>query len=701
MSEIKESLENSGLEGFSFDEPKKLLRILLSEILGYDEIIDIARVLTDEIQESHTTFEGKKFASVSQCIFECYKRIYGFNSTKWINAEGLKYQVKQHERPIAFERQVASGEYVPYKIYNADQLILDNKTVQKPADIKLQPNLQKSKTPAAALQKEEKEDNIVLKNIIRLVKSGENVFITGHAGTGKSYILERLKEQFKKLVVTSTTGIAAVNIKGQTIHSWAGIGLCRYSVENIVKNIMTKKPTIRRQIEKCNILAIDEISMLNIKAFEYVDKVLRLVRENNAPFGGIQVVFLGDFFQLPPVEMEENVEFSYCFESPVWGELKLKNILLTENHRQNEENFIKALSDMRVNNLTAEDIKLLNTRNTAISGKNPDILHIFSTNKEADNYNEVMFNALNSKTAEFLAKDGVLRGKGYVYENLDEREQTVLEIFNKTCRAEKLIKLKTGARVMLLVNLDFKAGLVNGSCGSVLALNEDGVTVEFDNGTIREIGRETFEYYYNDKVIATREQFPLKLAYAVTIHKSQGMTLEKLYVDCKRIFERGQAYVAMSRVKTLSGLYLENFSKELVLSDEKVVEFYKNLEIESMVEGLPDIETPKEEKDEKTVLVEWANKIAEVISTENRWIKVSEVADIMGIKTYTRLVEGKSSTTIAHIINRFLKKKGFKTVTVKPYYLKSIIWTAPPNFTNDDMPPELINALSGQTEQTA
>ncbi len=179
------------------------------------------------------------------------------------------------------------------------------------------------------------------------------------------------------------------------------------------------------------------------------------------------------------------------------------------------------------------------------------------------------------------------------------------------------------------------------------------------------------------------------------------MTLEKLYVDCKRIFERGQAYVAMSRVKTLSGLYLENFSKELVLSDEKVVEFYKNLEIESMVEGLPDIETPKEEKDEKTVLVEWANKIAEVISTENRWIKVSEVADIMGIKTYTRLVEGKSSTTIAHIINRFLKKKGFKTVTVKPYYLKSIIWTAPPNFTNDDMLPELINALSGQTEQTA
>ena len=647
MSEIKENIENGSLKSFGFDEPKKLLRILLSEILGYDEIIDIARVLVGEIEESHTTFEGKKFASVSQCIFECYKRLYGFSSTKWINAEGLKYQIKPDERPIAFERQVASGEYIPYKIYNADQLILEKTSLMQNCSLSASKNVPETKEVQI---NNKQEENLALKNIINLVKNGENVFITGHAGTGKSYILERLKEQFKKLVVTSTTGIAAVNIKGQTIHSWAGIGLCRYSVENIVKNIITKKPTIKKQIEKCTILAIDEISMLNTKAFEYVDKVFRLVRECDTPFGGIQVVFLGDFFQLPPVEMEGNAEIYYCFESPVWSELKLKNVLLTENHRQKEENFINALSNMRTNNLSLDNIKLLNTRNTVFGKENPDILHIFSTNKEADNYNEEMFNALNSKMVEFLAQDGVLRGKGYVYENFDERERMILEIFNKTCRAEKTIKLKTGARVMLLINLDFRCGLVNGSCGKILAINNEGVTVEFDNGTIREIQRETFEYYYNDKVIATREQLPLKLAYAVTIHKSQGMTLEKLYVDCKRIFERGQAYVAMSRVKTLSGLYLENFSKELVISDEKVVEFYKNLRIEPMVEGLPALDTPKEEISEKTVLLEWANKIAEVISVENRWIKVSEVADIMGIKTYTRLVEGKSSTTIAHII---------------------------------------------------
>lgn len=714
MSEINENLGNPEIRnasGLSFSDPKKLLRILLSEIIGYDEIIDIARELIDDIEEKHTTLEGKKFASVSQCIFECYKRIYGFNSVKWVSTEGLKYDVKPNERPIAFERQVASGEYVPYKIYNADQLILDGIKVSKA------PALVQNNSPAAKTQTEpdildnaaKKEDNTALKNIIRLIKEGENVFITGHAGTGKSYILDRLKEQFKKLVVTSTTGIAAVNIKGQTIHSWAGIGLCRYSIENIVKNILTKKPTIKKQIEKCTMLAIDEISMLNIRAFEYVDKVLRLVREVDKPFGGIQVIFLGDFFQLPPVEIGEGAELSYCFESPVWRELELKNILLTENHRQKEENFIKALSNMRVNNLNNDDVKLLNTRCAALNKTDDggfgaaagNILHIFSTNKEADGYNEAMFNALEAKIVEYPAEDGVLRGKGYVYENLNEREQTILEIFNKSCRAEKVIKLKPDARVMLLVNLDFRTGLVNGSCGKVLALNDDKVTVEFDNGTIRDIAQETFEYYYNDKVIATREQFPLKLAYAVTIHKSQGMTLDKLYVDCKRIFERGQAYVAMSRVKTLSGLYLENFSKELVISDEKVVYFYKNLEVEPLIEGLPSLEpvVVSDEDDEKTLLLKYAGQIGDIISKENRWMKISDVADIMGIKTYTRLVEGKTSTTIAHIINRFLKKKGYKTATVK-YYMKSVIWTAPPNLSEDDMPDELKNALANNNIYT-
>lgn len=672
---------------FNFDNPRKVLRVLLSELISYDEILDFAKNLLEQIDQKHTTLENRRFATVSQCILECYKRILGFQSTRWASYDKLKYQIRENETPIVFERQVASGEYLTYKIFNEDQLIIDDKNVQ---------------TRPLKGKEEVKEDDIPLKNIIRLVEAGENVFITGHAGTGKSYILERLKERFKKLVLTSTTGIAAVNIKGQTIHSWAGVGICKYPVETVVKNIQTKKPTIKKQIEKCKILAVDEISMLNIKTLEYVDKVLRLVREDNRPFGGIQVIFLGDFFQLPPVEKNEDVELSYCFESPVWSEFCFKNVVLSDNHRQNEENFIKALSNIRTNSPDEDDINLLKTRVLPCHDKN--ILHIFPTNKEADSFNDEMFREIQAEVCEFRAKNGVLRGKDYVYEGineLDEKEKTVLEIFNKSCKAENLLCLKTGARVMLLINLDFKAGLVNGSSGTVLELNDSSVTIKFDNDEIREIRPEIFEYYFNEKPIAIRVQLPLKLAYAITIHKSQGMTLDRLYVDCKRIFERGQVYVAMSRVKTLSGLFLDNFSEDRILVDNKVVEFYKNLRPEPFVLGLPPLKKMKNPpnegaNDEKAELLKAAERISEIILKENRWIKISEIADIMGVKKYDRLVNGKTSSTIAHIINRFLKKKGFKTATVK-YYMSSIIWAAPPNLGEDDMPDELSEKLKAQS----
>jgi len=697
---------DSTVSGYNFSNPKKLLQILLSELIAYDEIIDIARILADDIKEKHTTLKGKKFANVSQCILECYKRIYGFSSCKWASAENLTCEVKTGESPIAFERQIASGEYIPYKIYNKDQLVIADEITENASQAKAE--------SALTAQNDTRNINPLISNIVHLVKSGENLFITGHAGTGKSYILNMLKSKFKKLVVTSTTGIAAVNVKGQTIHSWAGVGICRYPVDTVVKNILNK-PTTRNQILKCNMLAVDEISMLNIKTFEYVDKVLRLVREEDAPFGGIQIIFFGDFFQLPPVEKEAE-ELHYCFESPVWTELNLKNILLTENHRQNEENFIKTLSNMRLNSLGEEDEKLLNSRDVNLNRmlsakKEDDILHIFSTNEEADNYNQKMFNALLSPVVEFLAQDEVLRGKDFVSENLTQREETILEIFNKSCRAEKLIKLKLGARVMLLVNSDFKTGLINGSCGVITAFNDDSITVEFENGVIKDIEPEKFEYYYNDKVMAQRHQYPLRLAWAVTIHKSQGMTLDSLFVDCKRIFERGQAYVAMSRVKTLSGLYLENFSKERVLADGKVVEFYKNLKTENvdkLIKGAeiityePDFKNGTELKgaiedikDSRAALLDAADKVAQVLTALNRWTKISDVAEIMGVKRYDRLVEGEKSSTIAHLINRFLKKKGFKTVTIKRY-MSSVIWAAAPNVREDEMPEELKSALGAR-----
>jgi len=419
------------------------------------------------------------------------------------------------------------------------------------------------------------DDNIT--KILTYLKNGENVFITGHAGTGKSYILNKLKEKLgKKLTITSTTGIAAVNVKGQTLHSWAGVGICNKPVKHTVESIL-KKSSVKKQIQKCEILAIDEISMLDINTFEYVDSVLSIVRENDAPFGGIQVIFIGDFFQLPPVDLNSDSPDKYCFESKLWQKLNLKTVLLTRNYRQKEENLIKALANMRTNSLTENDINLLKTRETPKSNEQEDILHIFATNFEADNYNNTKFKSINSPEHILHAFDGIYKGEKLADKPTNEREANILQRINNTCSAEKTISLKIGARVMLLINLDFEKGLINGSCGVVKQISPENITVKFDNGETAKISKHDFQFYNNDELIAVRKQFPLRLAYGITIHKSQGMSLDKLVVDCSRIFEKGQAYVALSRIKTLSGLHIRNFDPQKVMVDEKVAKFYEEI----------------------------------------------------------------------------------------------------------------------------
>lgn len=422
------------------------------------------------------------------------------------------------------------------------------------------------------------DDENILK-VINLINKGNNIFITGHAGTGKSYILNNLKQRYPKLVVTSTTGIAAVNVKGQTLHSWAGVGICNKPVEQTVDKIL-KKHSIKYQIKKCKILAIDEISMLDIKTFEYVDTVLRQVRGNDKPFGGIQVIFLGDFYQLPPVNENNNFEQQtrkYCFESPLWKDLDLQTIVLTKNYRQNEENLINALAHMRTNSMTTEDSQLLKSRECPETEELSNILHIFATNNEADSYNSLKFNSIKSHQYPLEAIDGIYKDKELITTPTNEREINMFRRIDMVCSADKTIYLKIGVRVMLLTNLDFEKGLINGSCGVVKEIENNGITVEFDNGETEKIEKHNFEFYNNDVLVAVRKQFPLRLAYGITIHKSQGMSLDKLVVDCSRIFEKGQLYVALSRIRTLNGLYLHNFNPQKVMVDEKVVDFYNQL----------------------------------------------------------------------------------------------------------------------------
>lgn len=575
---------------FSFSNPQEIINFLTSKEVDYSCIYDVAESLLGEIPEPHTNLNGNKFQVVSQCILEAYKRLYGFSSTMWVSQKKLNYELKKGQNFIVFSRISAKGEVCDYVIANHDQIDFDAPFADEEEIVSTSKPIKKTEKPQKIVKSNPKpefvfEDNEDLKKIDDFIRNGDNVFVTGFAGTGKSYILNKLKEKYKKkLTITSTTGIAAVNVKGQTLHSWAGVGLCRNPI-NVTVDKIRQRPTQFRQIVGCKILAIDEISMLNVETFQYVNEVLKQVRENDKPFGGIQVLFIGDFFQLPPVEQGESFERRYCFETELWDELELKNVVLKRNFRQNEEDFIKALSDMRINRLTEEDIDLLETR--CVDEDDGEILHIFSTNEEANRYNTVKFNAINEPVINFVAKDGVYRGKSLVYEGFMPREEIILDIFNKNCRADREIFLKKGCRVMLLVNMDFDRGLINGSCGVIQGFNDETINITFDNGVNANIPMHEFEYYYNDKVVALRLQYPLKLAYGITIHKSQGMTLDKLVVDCKRVFECGQVYVAMSRVKTLGGLYLRHFEPTQVLADNKVARFYRNIE-EAPALNLPD-----------------------------------------------------------------------------------------------------------------
>ena len=424
----------------------------------------------------------------------------------------------------------------------------------------------------------------------QLLNNGENIFITGGGGVGKSYLLNKLKQYYKdELVMTSTTGISAINISGQTLHSWAGIGLADRPVEDVVKKIK-KKATLYKQLLKCKKLAIDEVSMLDNLTINYVNEVLQLVREINKPFGGIQIILVGDFFQLPPVKIDQIEEKDFCFNSQTWKDLNLTTIFLNTVHRQTDKKFIEALNNVRIDKTTAKDLIVFYDRDFP-SDYEPDknILQIFGTNKDADAYNMKCFDEIKSKSYTYKSTDNL-----YQYSLVDDSctvtkitdseklklsqyDLRCLELFNRDCKAPENLELKEGCRVMLLKNIDVAKGLVNGSCGTIKNLTTASIDVLFDNGLRLNLEPIDFEYNQEGKPKIVRSQYPLRLAYGITIHKSQGMTFDKLVVNFSRIFDYGQAYVALSRARTLDGLIIKNFNHNKIIANKKVIDFYKQL----------------------------------------------------------------------------------------------------------------------------
>lgn len=403
------------------------------------------------------------------------------------------------------------------------------------------------------------------------IAKGRNVFITGPAGTGKSYLLNYIKNEYRdnSLHITASTGIAAINVGGQTLHSWAGLGLGNMPLNEILRNICSAKGIhMRKKLRAAKMLAIDEISMISAEIFDLLNELLKAIRGNNDPFGGIQLILFGDFLQLPPVN-RDNTEIFFCFESDAWKEADIELIVLKEIYRQSDTELVNMLNNLRFGNITKHDIELLRSRfKLEDLDKTFEATILGTHNIQVEKINKAKLNELDYQEKTFTAK----------FEGKPEK----IEFLKKNCIVPEKLNLKVGAQVMMLKNTYAKEGIINGSIGIIRAFDsKKGYPfVEFSNGSSLVITPEEWcvekfnENTAKVEVEAMMVQVPLVLAWAITIHKSQGMTLDKIRCNLGNAFAEGQVYVAVSRVKTLTGLFIDSFNVNNVKANKKVIEFY-------------------------------------------------------------------------------------------------------------------------------
>jgi ATP-dependent exoDNAse (exonuclease V) alpha subunit len=402
--------------------------------------------------------------------------------------------------------------------------------------------------------------------------TSESMFLTGKAGTGKSTLLRLFLDKSKKnVVVLAPTGVAALNVKGETIHSFFGFkpGVNDEMIEKVAKKTSKDK---KKLIQKVDMIVIDEVSMLRADLLDYIDKTLRLIRGSWDPFGGIQMVFVGDLYQLPPVvgKNEEGIFNSrysspYFFSANVLNSLEYSKVELRTIHRQEEEDFVKILNGVREKYVGEEDLEYLNERVEEIDLEEDGMVYLATTNKKVDLINGARLAELYGENYEFETK---LNGK------VDKSIQRSID---------DTLNLKEGAQVMFLNN-DPAGRWVNGSIGRVETINEFEMSLKVrlvDDRKLVTVKRHTWDVLkyglggdgdVESKSVASMEQFPLKLAWAITIHKAQGKTFENVVVDMGwGSFAHGQTYVALSRCRSLQALRLARPIKMTdIIMDERV-----------------------------------------------------------------------------------------------------------------------------------
>ncbi|TSC70894.1 MAG: AAA ATPase [Parcubacteria group bacterium Gr01-1014_46] len=460
-----------------------------------------------------------------------------------------------------------------------------------------------------------------------ILKMGKNVFITGPAGSGKTHVINTyvkyLKEHAVDVAVTASTGIAATHIGGMTIHSWSGLGirdtLTDYDIEDMIE-----RQYLYKRFDRTKVLIIDEVSMLHNYRLDLIDWICRQMKHNEKPFGGMQIILCGDFFQLPPVTRAGNyrtfsdvpfgdtVETEFAYKSQSFLASKFTVCYLSEQHRQKDNTYLSILNQIRENKVSSKTIELLKSRLNIGTDESGESTRLYTHNIDVDVVNKKHLDLINSNSKKYY-----MTSKG---------SSGLSETLKKSCLSPEELELKVGAKVMFTKN--HPEGLyVNGTLGVVKEFNSFGEPVVVTNSGMEiSVSPQSWKIEEEGKIKAEISQLPLRLAWAITVHKSQGMSLDSMEVDLSKSFVKGMGYVALSRVRSLEGMKLLGFNDMSLLVDPEVLEMDKKFR-ELSVDAVNDLKELSREQ---------------ILEAQKAWIKKIEPEEKVRIKK--REKELKKST---------------------------------------------------------
>lgn len=397
---------------------------------------------------------------------------------------------------------------------------------------------------------------------LSLLKTGKNVFLTGPAGSGKTYVLNRYIEYLEKnkvpVAVTASTGIAATHMGGRTIHSWSGVGVKKYFTKKDTYKLLNNHK-VRERVEHAKVLIIDEISMLEARVLDLIDTACRLLRSNNHPFGGLQVVFCGDFFQLPPVHKNGEPKPGFAYTSAAWKKADPVTCYLQKQYRQQDARFLELLNTIRAGSAGDEVGKILMERHLKNVEGFPKPTRLRTHNADANAINEFELQKIDAPE--------------HKYQMVSRGDPELVAELKDACLAPEELVLKKGAVVMFVKN-NFDKGYVNGTLGTVVDFDKDTdyPIIEIKDSRVLAEPEQWSIEDDDDQVLAAIMQVPLRLAWAITVHKSQGMSLDCAEIDLSKAFLEGMGYVALSRVRTLSGIKLVGLNELALQVNAEIIE---------------------------------------------------------------------------------------------------------------------------------